>query len=148
MEGCGGRWGWTRKWRRVFPKPGSGAGFNANTYLNPIVMMFLAGGRVIEDIRKIKADKGLQKICNMERVPSPDAIGNWLRRDSRGKTKCLDKINNNITIRILKKAKEEKFTLDIDATEIEANKRDAEYTYNKVKGYMPIIGFIPEVGWV
>ena len=131
----------------IFPQPGSGAGFSANTYISPVVMMLLAGGRVIEDIRKIKADKGLQKICNMERVPSPDAIGNWLRRNSRGKTKCLDKINSSMTIRILKKAKEEEFTLDIDATEIEANKRDAEYTYNKVKGYMPMLGFIPELGW-
>ena len=120
----------------IFPKPGSGAGFTANTYISPIVMMLMGGGRVIEDIRKIKADKGLQEICNMKKVPSSDAIGDWLRRDSREKTKCLDKINNNMTVRILRKAKEEEFTLDIDATEIEANKRDAEYTYNKVKGYM------------
>ncbi len=130
-----------------FPQPGSGAGFSANTYISPVVMMLLGGGRVIEDIRKIKADKGLQKICNMKRVPSADAIGDWLRRESREKAKSLDKINNNMTVRILRKAKEAEFTLDIDATEIEAYKREAEWTYNGVKGYMPMLGFIPELGW-
>jgi len=146
----GGMWrslGLDKEVNILFPQPGSGAGFNANTYVNPIVMMLTGGGRVIEDIRKIKVDKGLQKICNMDKVPSSDAIGDWLRRDSREKTKCLDKINNNMTIKILKKAKEEEFTLDIDATEIEAEKREAKYTYNKVKGYMPMLGFIPELGW-
>ena len=146
----GGMWrslGLDKEVNTLFPQPGSGAGFNANTYVNSMVMMMTGGGRVIEDIRKIKADKGLQKICNMGIVPSADAMGNWLRRNSRAKEKCLDKINANMTVRILRKAKEEGFTLDIDATEIEAEKREAKYTYNGVKGYMPMLGFIPELGW-
>lgn len=36
------------------------------------------------------------------------------------------------------------WTLDIDATEIVSEKRDALYTYNKNKGYMPMLGFIAE----
>ena len=146
----GGMWrslGLDKEVDTIFPQPGSGAGFPASTYISSILMMLTGGGRVIEDIRKIKADKGLQKICNMRRVPSADAMGNWLRRNSRAKEKCLDKINANMTVRILRKAKEEEFTLDIDATEIEAEKRAAKYTYNGVKGYMPILGFIPELGW-
>jgi len=146
----GGMWrslGLDKEVNTLFPQPGSGAGFNANIYVNSMVMMMTGGGRVIEDIRKIKADKGLQKICNMDKVPSADAMGNWLRRNSRAKEKCLDKINANMTVRILRKAKEEGFTLDIDATEIEAEKREAKYTYTGVKGYMPMLGFIPELGW-
>jgi len=33
---------------------------------------------------------------------------------------------------------------DVDATVIEAEKRDAQWTYKKVKGYQPILGFIKE----
>ncbi|MFH0948753.1 MAG: transposase [Elusimicrobiota bacterium] len=107
--------------------------------------MFIGGGKYIEDIRKIKVDTGLRRICKMDVVPTSDAIGDWLRRDSGKKINCIKTTNDNFTTRILKKAKKEEFTLDIDAMEIEANKYDAQYTYNKVKGYMPLLGFIPEL---
>lgn len=67
----------------IFPAPGSSVGFNANTYINSLVMMFMGGGKYIEDIRKLKADKGLRKICKLEKVPSGDAVGDWLRREKR-----------------------------------------------------------------
>lgn len=53
-----------------FPGPGSGAGFKANSYVEPIVMMFIGGGRYIEDIRKIQADEGLKRISQMKRIPT------------------------------------------------------------------------------
>jgi len=31
--------------------------------------------------------------------------------------------------------------LDVDATQIEAEKQEAEWTYQKVKGYMPLPGY-------
>ena len=32
--------------------------------------------------------------------------------------------------------------LDVDATEIEAEKQDAAWTYNHVQGYMPLVGYV------
>jgi len=109
--------------------------------------MMLGGGKYIEDIRKINADKGLKNICKIKRVPSSDAIGDWLRRDSKSKMEKISEINDTLTERIIKRTKEEELTLDIDATEIEAEKNDAQYTYNGNKGYMPILGFIAEIDW-
>ncbi|MBI5574628.1 MAG: IS1380 family transposase [Elusimicrobia bacterium] len=129
----------------IFPKPKSGAGIEANNYIEPVVLMMLGGGKYIEDIRKINADSGLKKICKIKRVPSSDAIGDWLRRESKSKIEKISELNDNITGRIIKRAKEKELTLDIDATEIEAEKFDARYTYNGNKGYMPILGFIPEL---
>ena len=39
-------------------------------------------------------------------------------------------------------------TLDIDATEIVAHKADVAWTYNKNKGFMPMVGHIAETGQV
>ena len=39
-------------------------------------------------------------------------------------------------------------TLDIDATEVIANKADAQWTYKKNKGYMPMVGHVAEVGQI
>lgn len=139
--------GMDKEVKREFPGPGSGAGFEANSYVSSILMMMIGGGKYIEDIRKIKVDEGLRRICKMEEAPSGDAVGDWLRRESKKKLMGLKRIHKNFSRRILKRAKEEEFTLDIDATEIEANKWEAEYTYKGQKGYMPIMGFLVELDW-
>ena len=36
-------------------------------------------------------------------------------------------------------------TLDVDATIIEAEKQEAEWTYAKVKGYQPLLGYVEGV---
>ncbi|MEW6042188.1 MAG: hypothetical protein AB1633_11775 [Elusimicrobiota bacterium] len=54
----------------IFPQPGSGAGFEANTYIEPIVLMFIGGGKYIEDIRKIEDDITLRKICRIKKFPA------------------------------------------------------------------------------
>ena len=41
-----------------------------------------------------------------------------------------------------------KATLDLDATEIVVYKADAQWTYNKHKGFMPMVGHIAETGQI
>jgi hypothetical protein len=41
-----------------------------------------------------------------------------------------------------------KVTLDIDATEVVANRAGAHWTYNKDKGYMPMVEHIAETGQI
>ena len=40
------------------------------------------------------------------------------------------------------------YTLDVDATVIEAEKEEAQWTYKKERGYQPMMGFLFEVGVV
>lgn len=51
-------------------------------------------------------------------------------------------VNEEVAGEILLKDKEEQYRLDADATVIEAEKKDAQWTYKKVKGYQPILGFL------
>lgn len=81
----------------------------------------------------------------LEEVPSSDAAGDWLKRDSLAKIEGLGKVNDEVTGSILKRVGES-LTLDIDATAIEAAKAEAAWTYKGHKGYMPMLGFIAEVG--
>ncbi|MBD3272028.1 MAG: IS1380 family transposase [Elusimicrobia bacterium] len=128
------------------PGPKSGAGYEANAYICPISLMFIGGGKYLEDIRKVEADKGLRDMCQMKIVPSSDAIGDWLRRDSAEKEAGVGRLNDRVAKRMIRKSAEEKLTLDIDAMGIEAHKSEAAYTYQGYKGYMPLLGFIPEIG--
>jgi hypothetical protein len=65
---------------RYLPRPGSGAGYKASEYVFPLVLMFNGGGRSLEDMRVIRADTGLREVLPLDRVPSSDATGDWLRR--------------------------------------------------------------------
>lgn len=130
---------------QFLPKPKSGAGYSANTYINPLTMMFMGGGRYIEDIKKIEADKGLREMCQMDIVPTSDAIGDWMRRESIDKEEGIRTVNDGLVRRMIRKVEAESVMLDIDAMGIEASKREAQYTYQGYRGYMPMLGFIPEI---
>lgn len=130
---------------QLLPKPQSGSGYSANTYIYPLTMMFMGGGKYIEDIRKIEFDKGLREVCQMTIVPSSDAIGDWLHRASREKEQGIQAMNDGLVRRLLRRVEGEAVTLDVDATAIVASKDAAQYTYKGHKGYMPLLGFIPEI---
>jgi hypothetical protein len=65
---------------RCMPGPGSGAGYLNSEYIMPLMLMLNGGGRSLEDLREIKSDEGLREILPLQRIPSSDAIGDWLRR--------------------------------------------------------------------
>ncbi|MFH1258837.1 MAG: IS1380 family transposase, partial [Elusimicrobiota bacterium] len=130
---------------RLFSAPGSGRGYKANEYIEPLILMFIGGGKYMEDVRKIDVDEGLKQICKIGKVPSSDALRAWLARETVKKITGLKILNDNLNRRLLKKAKDTEFTLDIDATGIVGEKLLAAYTYEGDKGYMPILGFVPEL---
>jgi hypothetical protein len=134
---------------RSLPKPGSGAGYQPSEYIFPLVLMLNGGGRSLEDLRVIRDDTGLREILPLRRVPSSDAAGNWLRRSGESFGLCgLEKANQRLIKRGMKYDGVKKYTLDIDATGIEAEKASARMTYKGFKGYMPMVGHLAENGLV
>ena len=134
---------------RYLPKPGSGAGYKASEYIFPLTLMLNGGGRSLEDTREIRNDEGLREILPLEKFPSSDAMGDWLRRMGRGGgLEGLEKVNKRSLKRGMKYDGVKGYTLDIDATGILAEKELAKMTYKGFKGYMPIVGHIAENGLV
>jgi len=79
---------------KYLPKPGSGAGYNPSEYTLPLLLMLNGGGRSLEDTREIRADEGLRGILPLERIPSSDAFGDWLRSMGiNGGLSGLQKVN-------------------------------------------------------
>ena len=134
---------------RYLPEPGSGAGYKAHEYIFPLILMLNGGGRSLEDLRQIREDDGLRKILPLKRVPSSDAAGDWLRRmGEKEGLNGLEKANKVLLKREIKYDGLKKYTLDIDATGIVAEKELAKKTYKGFKGYMPMTGHIAENGLV
>ena len=138
------------------PGPGSAAGFAPSAHVSPLVLMLAGGGRTLEDLRALRNEAGLRCLLQRDDMPSSDATGDWLRRMGRenpgaqesGGLAGFARVNRSVFRRLLRRDERIHYTLDIDATQIVAEKREAHYTYKGEKGYMPIAGHIAELGVV
>jgi hypothetical protein len=131
-----------------FPLPNSNRGFRPSEFIKTFILMQHEGSFHLEDIRHIQDDEALRTVLDLNRLPQATTLGDWLRRmgsqpQIRG---AWAKVNKALLQSALHRCK--KVTLDIDATEIVAHKTDAEWTYNKNKGFMPMVGHIAETGQV
>jgi len=136
-----------QKVRGVFPRPGSNRGYEAWSYIEPLLLMLEGGGRHIEDLREIRDDGTLRRLVGLRKMPSLSTFGDWLVRSAAsGGVEAMSRVDEEVAGTIWKRLPMEGFTLDVDATVIEAEKREAQWTYKKVRGYQPMLGFLAENG--
>ncbi|CAC9634959.1 hypothetical protein [uncultured Gammaproteobacteria bacterium] len=76
---------------------GSNCALKASTFINTLVLSQHEGGECLDDVVHIAKDKALRLVTNQQ-VPTPQAIGTWLRRlgkDNQG-IKALRKANKTL----------------------------------------------------
>ncbi len=131
-------------WRRVDEElagPGSGRGYRPSEFVQPLVWMLHAGGRRLEDLRELRAEGEVLENLGLRAVPDAGTVGDWLRRQGERGVEGLEGVNGELIQSALEEEGEE-LILDVDATEIEAEKQDAQWTYHHVQGYMPLVGYV------
>ena len=129
--------------------PGSGAGYMPSQYVEPLMLMLQGGGRTLEDLRVIRNDTALCELMGIQDIPSSDAVGDWMRRQGNGNGLLgLGAIRQLVVRRALNRDTTADYTLDIDATQIVAEKEAAQVTYKGERGYMPIVGHLAENGLI
>ena len=134
---------------QFMPAPGSAVGYQASAHVLPLILMLNGGGRKLEDLRQIRLDQGLREVLQLRQLPSSDASGDWLRASAgKGGLVGLEKVNRRMLKRGLKGDGIKGYTLDIDATGIEAQKQSAKMTYKGFTGYMPMVGHLADNGLV
>ncbi|MBU1109763.1 MAG: IS1380 family transposase [Candidatus Riflebacteria bacterium] len=124
--------------------------YKPSEFITPLLLTLNGGGRYIEDVREIADDEALLQVLQITAVPSSSAIGDWFRfiGGTKSGLNGLSRCNQAIIRKSRKKAGRKDFTLDIDASQIIAEKRSAQITYKGEKGYMPLMGHIAETGMV
>ena len=58
----------------------------------------------------------------------------------------MDQVNEGITRRALERDEHKEYTLLVDPTIIEADKRDAQMIYLGCRGYRPVVATLKELG--
>jgi hypothetical protein len=134
---------------KMLKRPGSAVGYKPSQYVEPLMLMLQGGGRSLEDLRVIRSDGALRELMGIQAMPSSDAVGDWLRRQGKGDGLTgLAAVRRLVVRRALNLSTITDYTLDIDATQIIAEKEEAKITYKGEKGYMPIVGHLAENGLV
>jgi hypothetical protein len=131
-------------WQRVdkhLEGPGSGRGYRPSEFVQPVVWMLHAGGRRLEDLRELRAEQEVLANLGLRAVPDAGTVGDWLRRQGADGVAGLERVNQELMHGTLEEEGEE-LILDVDATEIEAEKQEARWTYQHVQGYMPLMGYV------
>ena len=131
-----------------FPQPKSNRGFAPSAYVQTFMLMQHEGSFHLDDVRHLADDAALRSVLNLDTIPQASSLGAWLRRmgGNQASFSALQEVNKTVLKSALHNRKG--VTLDIDATEIIAAKSDAQWTYNKNPGYMPMVGHIAETGQV
>lgn len=131
-----------------FPQPKSNRGFKPSIFVQTFILMQHEGSFHLDDVRHLSDDQALRTVLDLKNIPHASSLGAWLRRmgDNTESFSALQEVNKIILKSALHQCKG--ITLDIDATEIVANKADAKWTYNKNQGYMPMVGHIAETGQI
>ena len=130
---------------REMPRPGSGAGYRPSPFVEPLLLMLHGGGRTLEDLRQIRMDTGLCELLRIDRMPSSDATGDWQRRMGCDEgIASLGRVIRQMVRRALNRESRTDYTLDIDATQIVAEKKSAKTTYKGETGYMPMVGHLAD----
>ena len=138
-----------RELDRRLPAPGSAAGYRPSQFVLPLVLMLNGGGQSLEDLRELREDEGLRRLLEWEEIPASDTTGDWLRRMGGGRgLKGAEQVNRALVHRQLRSEARTEYTLDVDATVIEAEKEAAQWSYKGVKGYTPLVGHLAENGLV
>jgi hypothetical protein len=66
--------------RESFARPGSNRGYEAWSYIEPLLLMLEGGGRHVEDLREIRDDETLRRLIDLWRMPSLSTFGDWMVR--------------------------------------------------------------------
>jgi len=124
------------------PKAKHNNGYLAFEFIYPLILMLHSGGRFLDDIKEIKADKALSALLKIKNIPTANAFSKYLRKYGTNGEEGMRKINKKYFKRFLKSIENEELILDIDATFIEAHKNTAKWSYKDAPGYMPMVGHI------
>ncbi len=133
---------------KYFVLPKSNRGFKPSVFIETLILMQHEGSFHLDDVRHINDDEALRAVLGLDKIPQANSLGNWLRRmgNDNQSFAAWQEVNKAVLKAALHQRKG--ITLDIDATEVIANKADAQWTYKNNKGYMPMVGHVAQTGQV
>jgi hypothetical protein len=109
-----------------------------------LVRLSVAGGSALSDIRSLRDDEVVKGFLGREKLMSCSTAVEFLSQLGASEVEDLSDVCGKAATDTLRLNKNKVATLDVDATFIEAHKREAKYSFHKEPGYYPMLGFVAE----
>lgn len=132
-------------WKEL-PQPGSNRGIAPEVYVEVLAATLMGGGAAIEETRVVREDAALREMLRWKRAPKEDAILKWLEKMGKNGLKALNALAERAAEAGVRALEEDEVTVDMDATFIEAHKKEARMSYVGEPGYMPLLVYERETG--
>lgn len=148
----------------ALPKKGSPHGLRQWQTVEAFVLLSALGGECVEDMERIRGDKGLEALLGYK-PPAAETARQWLDRfheeelmkerpaqgsflpAESGGLEGLREVNKRVIQAYVEAVKPGKdVTLDVDAHLVETSKANAEYCYEGYKAYQPMVVCWAETG--
>jgi len=135
-------------------------GFSESEYVQSLIAVMAAGGDCLEDIERLRSDKGLRLLLG--EMPSAEAArfflygfhdekllagrpqeGAFIPRES-APLAGLWEVQREVVLKASRKEEPKQATIDQDATVVESHKEQSQMTYLGERGYQPVINYWAE----
>jgi len=119
-------------------------GYRVSDKVMDLVRLVVSGGRALSDLRVLRGDEVLQGALGREALMAGSTAVEFLGQLGGREVEGLSRIAGRAAADTLHLSRRELATLDVDATFIEAHKREAHMSYHGAPGYYPMLGFVAE----
>ena len=117
-------------------------GYTPSESILSLILLHLAGGDTLDDIRLLRADEGLKAVLGNP-FPAPNTLGRFLRSFCHRHIAVLSRGVTALACRLLAECRD--VVLDFDSSLIHAEKREAKKTYKGFRGYNPLLALVDGV---
>jgi len=122
-------------------------GFSNSAAVFDLMCIALSGAHCIEDLDRLRQDKGLERLLG-RRVMASRTAHDFLRRIRYDGLDGLARVRRRLVRRLAKQTGATTATLDCDASLFTSSGRNARMSYKGARGYMPMLAFWEELGVV
>lgn len=122
-------------------------GYRVSEKVMDLVRLFVSGGEALSDLRGLRSDEVVKGFLGRRTLMSCSTAVEFLSQLSAEDIEQLSKISGKAvadTLRLNHNHATGVATLDVDATFVEAHKREAKMSFHKEPGYYPMLGFVAE----
>ena len=119
-------------------------GYTVSDKVMDLVRLYVSGGDVISDIKQLRFDGVVTGYLGRDSLMACSTSIEFLGQFYQAEVDALSQVTGNVARDTLHLNKNRTTTLDVDATFIEAHKREALMSYHQEPGYYPMLGFVAE----
>jgi hypothetical protein len=119
-------------------------GYKVSDKVMDLVRLYVSGGDVISDIKQLRFDGVVNGYLGRDSLMACSTAVEFLMQFCRAEVNALSQVAGSVARDTLHVNRNSIATLDVDATFIEAGKRDAVRSYHGTRGYYPMLGFVAE----